>query len=332
VRVPVRPLPGRLPANAVFPAGRPAHAVRWLTLPGGERVRAVTCEPAAGADPARPAVVCVHGWGCLAYSFRDVLRPLADAGLRAAAPDLRGHGWSDKPLRAADYTPAALASWLAAVLDALGVERAVLVGHSLGGQVVLEAALAAPERVAGLVLAAPLGFSTIARLRALRLATPDVLAPLLPYLATRATVRVGLVTSFAPGHRPTEREVDEYWAPTADPDLARAVRLIAHASDWAPGPPERLARVGCPTEVLLGVHDNLIDPEAVRPLARALPRGTLDVLAGVGHAIPDEAPERVVAAVAAVEAAAAAQPPAAGVPAARVPAGGMPAGGAATVR
>jgi pimeloyl-ACP methyl ester carboxylesterase len=240
------------------------------------------------------------GWGCSAYSFHRVLRPIADLGLRAAAPDLRGHGWSSKPLDVRAYSPAALARWLLAALDALGIRRAVLLGHSLGGHVALEAALAAPGRVAGLVLVAPLGFSAVGRLRALRLATPALLAPVLPYLATRAAVRVGLATSYGPGRGPSERDVDEYWAPTADPDLARAARLVAHASDWSPGARDRLAGIACPAHVILGDRDNLIAVEAVRPLAAALPRGTFEVLPGVGHVPVDEAPERVLAAVASV--------------------------------
>lgn len=312
-------LPGRLPADAVYPAGRPGHAVHWLDLPDGERARAVVCEPdraATGPESPDVAVVGVHGWGCSAYSFQRVLRPLADAGVRAAAPDLRGHGWSSKPLDVRRYTPAALAAWLADVLDALGIGRAVLLGHSLGGQVALEAALAMPERVAGLVLVAPLGFAAIGRLRALRLATPDLLAPVLPYLATRTAIRVGLASSYGPGHGPSERDVDEYWAPTADPDLARAVRLVAHASTWGPGSAARLARIVCPTHVILGDHDNLIGVDAVRPLAAAIPDATLEVLAGVGHVPIDERPDRVLAAVATVVRRAASRAPAARVEAA----------------
>jgi len=308
--VPATSLRGRLPADDVFPARTPGHQVRWLDLPGGERARAVVCEPADVGAPEpsldAPAVVGVHGWGCSAYSFHRILRPIAELGVRAAAPDLRGHGWSSKPLDVHAYTPAALAGWLARVLDALGIRRAVLLGHSLGGHLALEAALAEPARVVGLVLVAPLGLSAVGRLRALRLVTPAALAPLLPYLATRTAVRVGLVSSYGPHRRPTERDVDEYWAPTADPDMARAARLVAHASDWAPGPAERLRDVTCPVRVILGDHDNLIGVDAVRPMVSALPRGTLEVLRGVGHVPIDEAPDRVLAAVAATVAEAAA--------------------------
>lgn len=312
--MPPTTLPGRLPADDVFPAHAPGHRVRWLDLPGNERVRAVTCEPAdvgaAEPSPDAPVVVGVHGWACSAYSFHRILRPIAELGMRAVAPDLRGHGWSSKPLAVRAYTPAALAQWLARVMDVLGIRRAVLLGHSLGGHLALEAALADPARVTGLVLLAPLGFSAVGRLRALRLATPAALAPVLPYLATRTAVRVGLVSSYGPHQWPTERDIDEYWAPTADPNMARAARLVVHASDWAPGPAERLRGVTCPVHVILGDHDNLIGVDAVRPMATALPRGTLEVLRDVGHVPIDEAPDRVLAAVAATvsEAAASERP------------------------
>jgi pimeloyl-ACP methyl ester carboxylesterase len=301
---PSRPLPGRLSLAEAFPAGRADLATRWLTLADGERVRAVVAEPPAPPDADAPVVLCLPGWGCSAYSFHRVLAPIAARGLRAAAVDLRGHGWSDKPLDVAAYTPAAFARWTAAVLDALGAARAVLVGHSLGGMIALESAFATPERVAGLVLVSPLGLSVVRRLGLLRRATPDVLAPILPRFATRAAVRVGLAAAYGPGRSPTTQDIEEYWAPTSDPALALATRLVVHADAWRPADPARLAAVRCPVHVLLGDRDNLLPVRAVRPRATAFPRGTFDVLPGVGHVPAEETPDRVVEAVARVAAAA----------------------------
>jgi pimeloyl-ACP methyl ester carboxylesterase len=298
-----RPLPGRLPLTDVFPAHAPGLATRWLTLAGGERVRAVVAEPSRPWAADAPLVLCLPGWGCSAYSFRLILGSVAELGLRAVAVDLRGHGWSDKPLRVDAYTPAAFATWTLGVLDALGAGRAVLVGHSLGGMIALETAFAAPGRTAGLVLVAPLGLSRVTRLGLLRYVTPAVLAPLLPRLATRAAVRVGLAASYGPGRGPTERDVDEYWAPTADPDLALATRLVAHADAWGPADRARLAGIGCPVHVLLGDEDNLLAVRDVEAMARPIPRCTVEVLPGVGHVPAEEVPERVVAAVASVAAA-----------------------------
>lgn len=265
-----------------------------VTLPDGEGVRVVRCPPPAGTPPDPPVVVCVHGWGCSAFSFNQVLRRIADAGCDVFAPDVRGHGWSDKPLDLACYTPDALGRWLVDVLDALGVERAVLVGHSMGGAVVLRAALQAPGRIAGLVQLAPVGFGDIPRTRLLRWLTPRLLDPLLPYLARRAVIGVGLRTGYGAIGAPCERDLDEYWAPTADPRFARAARLVAHAFEWAPGEPDVLARLDCPVHVLLGERDNLVAAAHVRAHAAGPPSLRIDEVPRAGHVLPEEVPDVVV--------------------------------------
>ncbi|MGZ8414618.1 MAG: alpha/beta fold hydrolase [Gemmatirosa sp.] len=259
------------------------------------------CPPAGAAPddgPAdRPVVVCVHGWGCSAFSFGRVLRPIADAGCDVYAPDLRGHGWSDKPLEGAQYTPEALARWLLAVLDALGIGRAVLVGHSMGGGVALRAAQLAPERIAGLVLLAPAGLGDMPRTRLLRWFTPRLIEPLLPHLARRAVFGVGLRTGFGAIGTPSARDVDEYWAPSADPRFARAARLVAHAFDWRPTDPADLARLPCPVHVMLGERDTLVAGAHVRAHTRSCDGLRIDEVPRAGHVLPEEVPDMVVDAV-----------------------------------
>ncbi len=278
----------------MFPAGRAGHRVRPVILPDGERVRVVHCPPPATASGDVPVVVCMHGWGCSAFSFNRVLRPIADAGCDVYAPDLRGHGWSDKPLDLALYTPDALGDWLLRVLDALRIERAVLVGHSMGGAVVLRAALREPARVAGLVLLAPVGFGAIPRIGLLRTLTPAPLVRVLPYLALRAVVGVGLRTGYGAIGAPSADDVDEYWAPTADPAFARAVRLVAHAFDWSPTDPEALARLACPAHVVLGERDNLISTPGVRAHAGRIAGLRVEEVPRAGHVLPEEVPDVVV--------------------------------------
>jgi len=254
----------------------------------------VHCPPPATASGDVPVVVCLHGWGCSAFSFNRVLRPIADAGGDVYAPDLRGHGWSDKPLDPAVYTADALGAWLCAVLDALRVERAVLVGHSMGGAVVLHAALRERARVAGLVLLAPVGFGEIPRIGLLRTLTPDLLDPVLPYLAFRAVVEVGLRTGYGDLGAPSADDVDEYWAPTADPAFARAVRRVAHAFDWRPTDAGVLSRLGCPAHVVLGERDNLISSPSVREHAAHVAGLRVDQIPRAGHVLPEEVPDVVV--------------------------------------
>jgi len=97
------------------------------------------------------AFVLVHGYTGSRDDFREHLPALARLG-RTIALDQRGHGGTTNSGRGEDYTLDGLAADLAAAFDALGLARADLLGHSLGGGVVLRFALAHPERVSSLVL------------------------------------------------------------------------------------------------------------------------------------------------------------------------------------
>jgi len=98
-----------------------------------------------------PAVVCCHGFPELAYSWRLQLPALAAAGYRAIAPDQRGYGVSDRPEAIDSYDIHHLTDDLAGMLDALGLDRAVFLGHDWGGGVVWSMAQLHPDRVAGVI-------------------------------------------------------------------------------------------------------------------------------------------------------------------------------------
>ena len=97
------------------------------------------------------AFVLVHGFTGSRDDFREQMAPLAEHG-RTLALDQRGHGGTTNSGKHELYTLDTLVADLAGAFDALGLERADLLGHSLGGAVVLRFALAHPERVASLVL------------------------------------------------------------------------------------------------------------------------------------------------------------------------------------
>jgi len=104
----------------------------------------------AGDPDASPVVLC-HGFPDLGYSWRHQLPALAAAGYHAVAPDQRGYGRSSRPDGIANYDIVHLTDDLLGLLDDLGRERAVFVGHDWGAVVVWALALRAPERVAGVV-------------------------------------------------------------------------------------------------------------------------------------------------------------------------------------
>ena len=100
-----------------------------------------------------PAVVFVHGFPDLARGWERQLTAVAEQGFHAIAPDMRGYGGSSCPHSVDAYTLAELTGDLVALLDALEIEKAVIVGHDWGGFVTWGMAVLHPERVAGIAAA-----------------------------------------------------------------------------------------------------------------------------------------------------------------------------------
>jgi microsomal epoxide hydrolase len=98
-----------------------------------------------------PAVVLCHGFPELAYSYRHQLPALVAAGFQVIVPDQRGYGGSDRPVEISAYDIHHLTGDLVALLDALGIEKAIFVGHDWGGLVVWQMPLLHPGRTAGVV-------------------------------------------------------------------------------------------------------------------------------------------------------------------------------------
>ncbi len=96
-------------------------------------------------------VVLAHGFPELSYSWRHQIPVLADAGYRVLAPDQRGYGQSDRPTDISDYDIVHLTDDLLGLLDDIGAERAVFVGHDWGAIVVWQMSVLHPDRVAGVV-------------------------------------------------------------------------------------------------------------------------------------------------------------------------------------
>ncbi|MEO6399009.1 MAG: alpha/beta hydrolase, partial [Tepidiformaceae bacterium] len=96
-----------------------------------------------------PLVVLCHGFPESWYSWRHQLQALADAGYHAVAPDQRGYGQTDKPEAIDQYTQLHLVGDIVGILDALGEEQAVVVGHDWGAPVAWNSALLRPDRFRG---------------------------------------------------------------------------------------------------------------------------------------------------------------------------------------
>jgi len=105
-----------------------------------------------------PAVLLCHGFPELWYSWRHQLAALAAAGFHAVAPDMRGYGQTDAPPEIERYTLLHHVGDMIGLLDALGIERAVIAGHDWGAPVAWLAAQLRPDRFRGVIaLSGPFG-------------------------------------------------------------------------------------------------------------------------------------------------------------------------------
>ncbi|MCA1456645.1 alpha/beta hydrolase [Bradyrhizobium sp. BRP22] len=105
----------------------------------------------AGPTNDKPPMVLCHGWPELAFSWRHQIKALSEAGIRVIAPDQRGYGATDRPEPVEAYDIEHLTADLVGLLDHLGIEKAIFVGHDWGGFVVWQMPLRHPGRVAGVV-------------------------------------------------------------------------------------------------------------------------------------------------------------------------------------
>lgn len=105
----------------------------------------------AGTPSARPPVILVHGWPEIAHSWKNQLPALGEAGWRAIAFDLKGFGKSSAPRAKSEYGIRKMAGDIIALMDALGIEKAVICGHDWGGLIVWPTAQLHPDRIAGVI-------------------------------------------------------------------------------------------------------------------------------------------------------------------------------------
>ncbi|KAK0206880.1 Alpha/Beta hydrolase protein [Desarmillaria ectypa] len=97
-------------------------------------------------------LLCIHGFPDLWYGWRYQVKPWVQIGFRVVVPTMLGYGDTDKPADPAEYTTKKLCADLIALLDVLGIERAVVIGHDWGSYVASRMALWHPSRLLALVL------------------------------------------------------------------------------------------------------------------------------------------------------------------------------------
>jgi 2-succinyl-6-hydroxy-2,4-cyclohexadiene-1-carboxylate synthase len=227
-------------------------------------------------------LVLLHGFAGTGHAWDPVREQLDPARYRPLTPDLRGHG-SRARLR-----PVSFGGCVRDVLAAAPAAPFTLAGYSLGGRVALHVALAAPERVARLVLVATTAGIEHPGERAERAAADGALADRMEQMEPAAFVREWQAQPIFAGTPPVAAAA---WSAdlrrTAPRDLAAALRGIgtgAMAPLWG-----RLGELRMPCDVVVGERDAKFLALGER-LASLLPDARLHVVAGAGHGIPREAP------------------------------------------
>jgi pimeloyl-ACP methyl ester carboxylesterase len=243
-------------------------------------------------------VVLLHGLGATGASFLPTLWDLS-RDHHVFAVDLPGFGESDKPVR--PLHPAYFAKWLVSLLDAVALDRAHLVGNSMGGRIALEAGLRHPDRVDRLVLLAP----SLAwrRYRAaaglVRLLRPELGALPLPMLH-RLVVRL-LRSAFAhPDRVPlaamnaaADEFVRVYGTPRGRIAFFHAAREIyLEDPHGTKGFWDRLPSLSRPALFIFGGRDWLVPRSFVRHVRKAVPSARVEVFHDCGHVPQFEVPER----------------------------------------
>jgi pimeloyl-ACP methyl ester carboxylesterase len=225
-----------------------------------------------------PAILLTHGFAASSHMYAATVADLS-ADHTVITWDIRGHGRSDSPDDPAEYSVAASLGDMAAMLDAAGADRAVLVGHSLGGYLSLEFTLAHPERVDGLVLVdtGPGFRKDEGRQRWNEMAegyATDLEERGLDGLPASAELDAGV-------HRSAE-------------GLALAARGILRQRDGHVL--EALPSIVAPTLVVVGEHDAPFLAGSGY-MAAKIPGARLVTIAGAGHAPPVTNPDEFTAAV-----------------------------------
>lgn len=231
--------------------------------------------------PVGEPVLLIHGWPDSWYSYSRVL-PLLPRELHVFVPDQRGFGDSERPARG--YTIDDLAADAAAFLDAVGVRRATLVGHSMGSFVARRLTVAHPDRVTGLVLigSAPSALNDATR-EALR-GLPPGEGPVSPEFAR--AFQAGTV------HRPVPADFFETMLAESLKAPARVWRDVMERLQAFSDSGQR-GRIAVPTLLLWGDRDALFSRQDQDGLLATIPGARLTVYPDTGHCPNWEIPEQV---------------------------------------
>ncbi|HET8943636.1 MAG TPA: alpha/beta hydrolase [Dehalococcoidia bacterium] len=234
-----------------------------------------------------PAIVLIHGLGGHTYSYRTLIPDLA-RDHRVVALDLLGFGYSER-VRDADYSHAAQARRVVGLMDALGIETASLVGHSMGGEIAMRVAAAHPERVDRLVLAASVSGDRVPTLPPTPLIKPFLSG--LSQLFGKRMLRRGFYD--------TSKVTDEVWQAYRRPATIRGSMdgLYRILKDTRRDPPIQFASIKAPVLLMSAEYERIVPGWMSRRLRSRFPRAEHVVIGDAGHVLLEERPVECIAVI-----------------------------------
>jgi pimeloyl-ACP methyl ester carboxylesterase len=272
----------------------PTLEARYLAAPGdlveldGLRLHLRDSGPKAA-----PAVIMVHGFGGSLHSWEPWAQALS-GNHRVIRFDLPGCGLT-APDPSGNYTDARSVQLLIALMDQLGIARASIVGHSIGGRIAWTFAATHPERVDKLVLVAPDGFASPGFAYGQAPEVP-VSAELMRYVLPKPLLRMSLEPAYGNAaflsDDLTTRYHDLMLAPGSRDALLARMRQTTLVD-----PIPLLQRIQAPTLLVWGEADAMIPFANSADYLKAIPHATRVSLPGVGHLPQEEAAEQSIAAV-----------------------------------
>ncbi len=251
--------------------------------------------------PDAPVVLLLHGEPSWSYLYRSLLGPLADAGLRALAPDLVGFGRSDKPTSIADHSYARHVAWMAAFVDALELRDVTLVGQDWGGLIGLRLAAEQPQRFARIV-AANTGLPTGDH------PMPEVWHRFREAVQSAPELDIGRFVASGCVHGLSDAARAAYDAPFPDEGFKAGPRAMPGLVPYAPDNPASEANraawralAASPTPMLLAFSDSDPITAAMAPILERTMAGAQGqphrTIADAGHFLQEDAGPELAAAI-----------------------------------
>lgn len=240
-----------------------------------------------------PAVLMLHGFGGSLHSWEAWAQALSTSH-RVIRFDLPGHGLSE-PDPAGDYTDARSIQLTLALMDQLGVARASIVGHSIGGRIAWTFAARHPERTDRLVLVAPDGFASPGFEYGRATEVPAVLG-LMRHVLPKAVLRMNLEPAYANPQSLTDELTTRYHDLMLAPG-ARDAMFKRLQQTVLTDPRPLLGAINAPTLLVWGEADAMIPVANAQDYLRALKNSRLVTFPAVGHLPQEEAAQASLGAV-----------------------------------